>query len=54
VFCIWSNNNFCTIISKTFGTIEVTRLYAAIITGIIGGLAAGSVDYSAKIKFLNY
>lgn len=45
---------FSLLFQKSFGSIQITRLSAAIITGIIAGLVSCSVDYSAKNKFLNY
>lgn len=45
---------FALLFQKAFGSIEVTNMHAAIITGIIAGIAAGSVEYSTKKRLLNY
>lgn len=39
---------------RFFGTMEVNAMQAAVITGCIAGVAAGSVDYMTKMKLLNY
>jgi len=45
---------FALLFQKVFGSIEVSNVYAAIITGIIAGIAAGSIEYSTKKRLLNY
>lgn len=43
---------FALLFQRTFGSHEVSPLYAAIITGCIAGLAAGIIEYTTKTSLL--
>lgn len=45
---------FAILLQNSYGSIEVSKSFAAIVTGIVAGIASSYIDYSTKIRLLNY
>jgi branched-subunit amino acid transport protein len=45
---------FAILFQNSFGSIEISKTLAAIVTGIIAGIASSCIDYWTKMRFLNH